>query len=619
MPAAVATMPPEQKPADLKKLREQFNEFATSKTDEIDESRTAWRYYHGSHYTQEQIATLKKRNQPALVFNMIDRITDGTVGVIMRARGAPKAFPRTQASAQGAEIATQCLRYALDAGDWKDKEGECIRAAYITGLSVSQIDEIQGDHGDPDYEINETDPTTFFRDPRATNKDLADARFMGVSKWMTPDDIEEMFPGKGEVIASVLNDGGAETTAYDQDKEIQWTQAKKRVRLVEHWWREAGEWRYCFYAGNTELTSGTSPFVDEKGKTICRFFPLVNRFDQDGDAYGYVRHLRGPQDAINQHRSKAVWIMNTRQIIINRRNMVEGQDLDVLRAEAARPDGVLEYDGERGDLEVSQPAQEFLQQTQYYQDAKAMIEGFGPSQAALAQGENASSGRALQMLMQAGMAQLGPFLSNIRSWRMRMYRALWAQQQRNWTSERMIRVTDDEDVAQFLQINGMQVDEYGFPAIVNALGAIDVDIILEEGPDSVNVMSDVFDIISSLTQSTKDPRMVPMLIEVSQLPASDKKKLLKMWEQPPSPAQQQAEQTELADKVAGVKQKEADAVHKLAQAGHIGAMAEHTAAKAAVEVASHGLDAERHTVELGQSLGALPQAPPPQAPQPAGY
>ena len=620
---AVSVVPTERMRAepeievDLRKLRRQFSEFATTKVDEIDEARSAWRYYHGAHYTQEQLETLRKRNQPPIVFNFVDRVTDSTVGVIARARGAPKAFPRTPASADGAEIATQCLRYVIDASDWKDKENECIRAAYVAGLAVAQIDEVEGDHGDPDYELNDTDPTTFFYDPKTRRADMDDGRYRGVSRWVSPDDVEELFPGRGADITSTLEDGGAETTAYDQDREVQWRQAKKRIRLVEHWWRERSEWRFCFYAGSVVLMSGVSPFVDQKGKTICRFFPLVNRFDHDGDAYGFVRHLKGPQDAINQHRAKAIWIMNSRQLKVNRKNMLEGYDREVLRAEAARPDGVLEYDGERGDVEFDQPSQEFLQQTQYYQDAKAMIEGFGPSMGALAQGENAASGRALQMLLQAGMAQLGPFLSNIRAWRMRMYRALWSMIQRNWTAERLIRTTDDQELAQFLQVNQVVVDQYGFPAVMNALGTLDVDIVLDEGPDSVNVLSDVFDLLSTLAQN-KVPIPPAALIEASQLPSSEKKKLIAVLNQP-NPAQQAAQQVQIADKAAGVEQKKADAAHKFAQAGHIGALTEHTTAKALVEVAQHGLDAERHRVEVGQSIGALPRAPRPTAPIPMGF
>jgi hypothetical protein len=51
-------------------------------------------------------------------------------------------------------------------------------------------------------------------------------------------------------------------------------------------------------------------------------------------------------------------------------------------------------------------------------------------------------------------------------------------------------VTDDQNVAQFFQINKLQVDQYGHPAIVNAIGSMDVDFIIDEGPDTINMQAD---------------------------------------------------------------------------------------------------------------------------------
>ena len=62
--------------------------------------------------------------------------------------------------------------------------------------------------------------------------------------------------------------------------------------------------------------SGESPFKNERGMSISKYNAFANMIDIDGDHYGFVRRLRGPQDAMNQHRSKAIHIMNTRQLKI---------------------------------------------------------------------------------------------------------------------------------------------------------------------------------------------------------------------------------------------------------------------------------------------------------------
>jgi hypothetical protein len=586
----------EQDELDLSKFRRDFSDYVTVKSAEIDEAREAWRYYSGDQWTREQLETLRKRKQPPITFNLVDIMCDGSVGVLAQTRGDPKAYPRTPDSEEAAEVATESIRAVLDGSNWEADETEAIRQAYVGGIAVAQLEFVEGDNQDDDIIVSRIDPTTFFYDPRSIEADFSDARFMGVSKWCTPDDIDEMFPGTADDIQDCLD--GGEMTAFDSDRDALWVQGRTRIRLVEHWYKKGGVWRYVFYAGNVQLAAGVSPHMDERGKPICRFFAFVNRIDQDGDHHGFVRRMKGPQDAINQHRSKALHIMNTRQIKMRRG--ASSAEIDEARREAARPDGVLLWDNTPDEVEVNQPATEFLQQTQYYSDAKAMMEQFGPTQAAL---HGDKSGRAVAMIMQAGMAQLGPFVTNLRNWRLRIYKAIWAQVKNTWTNERIIRVTADQEAPKFLAVNQVQRDpatgmpaidpRTGQPAIVNALSTMNVDIILDEGPNSVNVMSDVFDLLGTLAQN-KVPVPPAALIEASSLPGSVKKKLIGIMTAP-NPLQDAAGQTK-------IENMQADTRHKLASAEHQTALARRE------HVGTH-LDAVDTVVNAQPDL---PQLPPPQ-------
>ena len=609
---------------DLGKFRDQFEDYASVKAQEIDERRLAARYYYSQQYTDEQISVLAERGQPPIVFNLIDAVVDGTVGVLQRSRGDPRAVPRTPTSGgEGAEVATQCLRFALDQSDWQEKEGACLRQAYNEGLAVAVIEEIPGDMGagDPDYDLADVDPTTFYYDPRSIRPDFSDARFMGVSRWATTADVDELFPGRGKDVQDALSSGSALTTAFDTDKENLWISTRggrKRVRLVEHWYKQDGEWRVCFYAGDVTLQHERSTFFDAKGKRICRYFPLRNKVDPDGVTHGYFRRMKGPQDALNQHRSKAVHIMNVRQIRV--RKGTPADEIERRRREAARPDGVLEWEQDANEADPVGMDQAFLQQTNYYQDAKQMLETFGPSSVAIAGGQDAASGRALTQMVQAGMAQIGPFLANLKQWRIGIYRALWVQQQRNWTAERFIRVTDDQKVAQFRAINEQSEDEYGRPMLVNAIGQLDVDIIVDEGPDTANVMADVFDILMTMVQN-KVPVPPQVLLEMSALPQSEKDKLMQMMSQP-DPAKVAEQQTVLANKQADTENKKADAAHKIAQAQHLGVIAE----RDQVETVSRALEAAHgHADHLAHAARGgltpehlIPAVQPPPQPVPQG-
>jgi hypothetical protein len=604
---------------DVDELRKQFTDYVTIKQGEILEARTALQYYHGDQWTREQLATLEARGQPAITFNRINRKIDGLVGVLEKLRGDPKAFGRIENNEAGAELATNCIRYALDLSRWSTQETEILRMGACTGIVVAELGLVQGDKADPDIDLAPVDATTFFYDPRSTRLDFSDCRYMGVSKLVTRDEFEELFPGRFDEALSSVDDSGE--TEFDLDRMYLWAQGRSKLRLVEHWYRAKGEWRFAFYAGAELLRSGLSPFHDEMGKTIPRYDAFAVHVDGVGDHYGFVRNLIGPQDALNQHRSKSVHIMNTRQLVVNRRALGGDQpDIETLRREAARPDGVLLYDGEKGDIEVTQPAQEFLQQTQYYQDAKAEIDQFGPNPALAARsGPPADvSGRSLAMQQQSGIAELGPFLASWRGWKLRLYRKIWVAQQRSWTAERVLRVTGNQGVAHYVAINKVTVDPFGRPMLANAIGQVDVDILIDEGPDSVNVMGDVNDTLIALAHNNV-PVPPAIIIKTSGLPQSQKQELLQDLAQaqaPPNPLQQQAGELAIQKGIAETERMHAQAASARASAFHKVVQGKHEEMRAHATKLGAAVDALQALGPEGAGQGAPGQAQGPAQPAP---
>jgi hypothetical protein len=186
------------------------------------------------------------------------------------------------------------------------------------------------------------------------------------------------------------------------------------------------------------------------------------------------------------------------------------------------------------------------------QEAKTEIENFGPNPALIGQGLEDSSGRAIALLQQAGMAELGPYLSAYKNWKIRVYRCIWNIITEHWKAERWIRVTDDQNVAQFFQINKLD-GPVRPPAIVNAIGSMDVDFIIDEGPDSINMQADAAMTLQSLGPQFAQ-QFPEIAIELSPLESVVKTKMLKKiqaaQQAPPKPdpkvlamqAQQQLDQ-----------------------------------------------------------------------------
>ena len=542
--------------------RREFEDYASVKSREIEEQRSSWRYYHIDQWTRGQISMLRKRHQPVITFDHTARKIDSLSGTIRRLRTDPKAYPNTPNGEQGAEVATQVIRTICDASFNEDLEVECCKDALIHGIGVDELLLEKGDKGDPDLRFGYVDPKTFFYDPRSLRSNFQDTRFHGIYKWADIDELDELSEGASEKVKDWVDQDSSYWTAFDTDRESLWVDSRKRVRLIDHWYKRGAIWRWCIHAGGVELMSGESPFVNERGMSISKFNAFACLIDIDGDHYGFVRRMRGPQDAMNQHRSKAMHIMNTRQIKIKEGTV---DDIEVTRREASRPDGTLVYRGLSTDLEVIEADQEFLNQTNYYNDAKAEIDTFGPNQQLIQQFGQNVSGRAANMLQQAGLAELGPFLKNFRMWKLQRYRSCWMAAQKFWTADRFLRVTENQGVAQFLQVNGVTMNETGVPVLVNFLGNIDVEIKVDEGPDTETIMGDVFDLLMALAQNNV-PVPPQAIIEASYLPISEKQKLQQMVGQV-DPMQQMAKQLALQDKQADVQKKQAEVGKIQTQAG----------------------------------------------------
>jgi hypothetical protein len=304
---------------------------------------------------------------------------------------------------------------------------------------------------------------------------------------------------------------------------------------VDHWYIKGGKWRWCLYIGNEILMQGISPFIDEKGKTFPRYRMFSAAVDHDGDRYGFIRNLKGPQDEINHRRSKALHLLNTRRVV-SEKGAVD--DVEIARREWAKSDGWVETNPGLKMEPDNTALSDFKGQLEMLQEAKNEIENFGPNPALIGQGLEDSSGRAIKLLQEAGIAELGPYLSAHKNWKIRVYRDIWNIIQRYWTSERWIRVTDDQNVAQFFQINKMELDQYGRPAIVNAIGSLDVDIIIDEGPDAMNLQGDSMMVLQSLGPQFLQ-QFPEIALELSPLQNSVKKSMLdkikQKQSQPPPP------------------------------------------------------------------------------------
>jgi hypothetical protein len=594
------------------RLRTQYIDYLSAKQLEIEEQKQSRHYYHGAQWTAAEIEVLRKRRQPIITFNRTGRKIDQIVGLLARMRQDPKAYPKNPKNADGAEIATQCVRSVLEGNDWEFIDPYCAGQAAIEGIGGVELKLIEGDHEDPDVGMDFVFGDDFFYDPRSYKPDFSDARYMGIAKWLDVEAAIELFPDKEEELRTLMVETGFDLTTH-ADREFKWIYVnEKRLRLVEHWYRHKNKWYWAFYCSMILLDQGVSPFLDERRKPMNRFIMFSAAVDHDGDRYGFCRNLKGPQDELNQRRSKALFMSNVTRLI-GTKGAVDS--VETARRQYAQPDGYVEVNPGFEKPTPDDKTADLAQQLSLMQDARTEIESFANITPDLITRDvpGDHSGVAINKLQKAGIAELGSFLRNYKAWKKRVYRSTWNVQSRTWQAERWIRVSDNQKISQFIQINGMTENEYGEPIIINAVGQLNVEITLDDGPDEADLMQETYDIIKN------DPT-IPFLVKLEFMPIQESKKdkIRQLIQQPPNPLQVQGAQLDLAKKAADVADKQAQARERGARSMTDIARAAHLASEAHLnvhQVVRDGMaDAAGAAAPPGQPGASQPQ---PGAPMPA--
>lgn len=530
-------------------------------------------YYDGYQLTDEEIKTLQKRKQPIVIANRVRRKIDAMIGLEQRVRTDPRALPRNPNGAQAADIATKAMVFVDDTTRFDQKRSLVFENVLIEGVGGVEII-VEPQRGRPEIAIRRLRWEEIFYDPHSREKDFSDATYMGVIKWMTLDAAIGLYGAEhAEMLQSTMGAASDGETYEDRPRSSvapSWGDPKlRRVRIAQMYYRDQGEWYMATFTGGGILEQGLSAYRDEDGATACPIVLMTGYIDRENRRYGVVQDMIYQQDEVNKRRSKLLHMLNTRQVAVAKGAM----DTAALKREMSDPNGVIEVDFDVADgardagipaFQVLQNSDQVAGQASLLTEAKNEIDLIGPNASLLGQLQGDQSGRAIMAQQQAGMAELAPLYDALRDWTLRCYRQIWARCQQFWTDERFIRVTDDAQAPQFLQVNiPVGVDPMtGAPIMANAVAQIDVDIVIDDAPDVVTLQQEEFRQLAEMA-AQGIPIPPEMLIEVSSV--RNKQRILEMMQQQREAAMQAQQQTVQAEMQ--IRQAETQAKVTTAQAG----------------------------------------------------
>lgn len=547
-------------------------------------------YRDNKQWTADEEQKIKKRGQPVVTYNRIQRKVDYLSGLEKQQRKDPKAFPRTPDDQDAADAATDSVRYVCDDEQWDEKRSGAFDDLMTPGTGIVMVGHKQV-KGGIDPAIIQIEWDRFFHDPHSSRYDFADAQYMGIVTWYDLKVAERKWKDRKEVLGQCLRTDSATSETYEDKPKFKtsWAdKARKRVRVVEMYYIRDGQWYRCVFTKSGHLEDpAPSPYLDEDGQPENPIHAVSLYVDRDNNRFGCVRVMISPQDVVNKANSKFMHLINMRQARVG---LNATEDRETIRRELAKPDGIIS--GDKDDFEILGTNDMAASQLNMLQIGMNEIDLLGANAALQGKNENDMSGRAILAQQQGGMVEVARMFDRLRSLSIEVYRAIWNRIRQFWTEEKWVRVTDDErnlrfvglnqkitvamlaqEVAQgdehalelasklvgpqmlqaalqgderaqmavglFVQQNGDQVVE-----VRNAVNELDVDIVIDEGMDTPTVQAEQFDTLTKMLPGLfpqgAPPQAIELLIEASSL--RNKDKLLEIAQQGPSPEQVQAQQ-----------------------------------------------------------------------------
>lgn len=550
-------------------------------------------FYDGYQWSDEELESLRKRAQPDVVINRIKTAVDVVVGLQQNTRTRIKPFPRDIDVDQAiADAMAEAVRFVEQNNEISFIESDVFEEGVKSGRGwfyfYVELDEMN----QPEIKIEWIPNDDILFDRSSIRHDLKDAKDLIHTVWIDPDDLIAKFPKKKKLIEESVDQFDFQPQSFSVDyswsgddyqrkrqmrnsSNLWFDKQRKQLRVVNHWYRvnekrkvivhpdlgfhvldkkitdeqannildvirsEMGLEpevhdkyvrlaRVCTYTGKTKLDDKESDFQNES-------FPYVPFFafreSKTGDHYGLIKQAIDPQKEYNKRRSKALHILNSKQVIMD---IGAVDSVDELREEIARPDGVIVKNAGRT-IEIRDDKSLGNSQLEMAALAgKEVDDVTGVSRELLGQQTNIRSAKGIDRKLGQGMMVLARLFSNWKRSRLQASKMMVMFIQEYWTPERAIRVMNDQQVVSFMKF-GTVLDTEAGQIPFNEFASRKFDMIFDAAEDSLNLQEEAFYELAKLAQTGALPAQV--LMEFAPVPFEVKQRIIAQLQglQSPSP------------------------------------------------------------------------------------
>lgn len=494
-------------PADEQRIAaSQWNRYTRARDnghlDFIDMAKKCDQFYQGDQWHEADIAMLDAEGRPALTINTILPTINTVLGEQSTRRADVQFKPRRGGDAEVANTLTKLFMQIGDNNkiDWVEQQ-VFSDGLIMDGRGYFDVRMDFSDHVEGEVRITAKDPLDILLDPDAKDYDPSTWNEVFETKWMTLDEIEELYgKRKAEQLRFIAENGNSygkdsveyqETRFGDEDNLFNapspvsedMYRNVKALRVIERQCRKIGR-HDCFVDPVTGdqrpvpeswSSSKAKKFAKEAGLeiynkvkkrvrwtvtcdkvvlhddwspyddfTIVPYFAYFRR----GRPFGMVRNLLSPQEQLNKIASQELHIVNT---TANSGWMVEsgslvGMAVDDLEEHGAETGLVVEYNRGSSPPEKIQPNQIPTGLDRISQKAASNIKTIsGINDSMLGTDSAEVSGVAIQAKQNRGVMMIQVPLDNLRKTRQYLAEKVLKLVQQFYTEERIVLVTDETD------------------------------------------------------------------------------------------------------------------------------------------------------------------------------
>lgn len=534
-------------------------------------------FYDNEQWLPEDAQDLRSRGQMPLVFNEVAPMVDWVIGTERRTRVDWKILPRAEDDVETADIKTKVLKFVSDVNRVPFARSRAFADAVKGGLGWVD-DGIRDDPTQDALYSKYEDWRNVIWDSASYETDLSDARYIFRWRWVDEDIALMMFPERADQIRQAVEDAGAFSMQNEEDtwyigekldnKERSGTvyaagagvmvdTQRRRIKLIECQFRMPcqcqvivdGPMKGAFYNQDDQVmvetvSSDGSTIID---KVMMRVHIAVfteahmlalspsafrhNKFSltpiwcyrrgRDRLPYGIIRRVRDVQQDLNKRASKALFMLNTNQIIAD-----EGavDDWNNLRDEADRPDGLIVKKLGK-EIVIRRDTDAATGQIQMMtMDAQSIQKSAGVSQENLGRQTNAVSGEAIKARqLQGSVVTTEPF-DNLRFAVQVQGEKQLSLVEQFYTEEKVVRLTGARGAIEWVKVNQPEMQPDGSIRFINDIAASQADFVVSEQDYAGTLRQVMFDSLQQM--ATRLPpevslRLMTIAMEFSDLPNKD--------------------------------------------------------------------------------------------------